>query len=312
MKVFIAGHNGMVGSSFKRILEEDGGYEVLVKNKSELNLLDQSSVYNFLKKEKPEFVYMAAAKVGGIYSNDTYRADFIFENLQIQNNVIFGSHLADIDNLFFLGSSCVYPKLCPQPIKEDYLLTSELEKTNEPYAVAKIAGLKLCENLNKQYGRKYSCLMPTNLYGIGDNYHLSNSHVLPALIAKSIAAQRDNSSLKIWGTGKPLREFLYVDDLSYAAHHLLKQGLTYDLINIGSGDEISINDLGYLILELIDYRDGIIEFDQTKPDGTPRKLLDISKIKGTGWQTKYSLSEGIKISIQDYKKNFSNQSLRSK
>ena len=310
MKVFLAGHNGMVGSAVHKALNNNSDVSnVLTCSKKELDLLDQRSVKNFFKSNSFDSVIIAAAKVGGILANSKYPASFIFENLQIQNNLIHNCHEFNINKIIFLGSSCIYPKYAEQPIKEDYLLTSELEKTNEAYAIAKISGLKMCEFYNQQYGRDYRCLMPTNLYGPNDNFNLDDSHVLPALIAKMHHAKLNaENSVDIWGTGKVSREFLHVDDLALACVHVLLMSKEHfakansNFINIGTGKDISIEDLAYLVKKIVDY-DGNLKFDTSKPDGTPRKLLDISKAKELGWANQISLEEGILSTYEWYKKN---------
>ena len=298
-KIFVAGHKGMVGSSIVRKLQDLGISEILLKSKEDLNLLDQNNVYDFLNSEKPDLIINAAAKVGGIYANDNYRAEFLFENLQIQNNLIHGAHQADIDNFVFLGSSCIYPRNCPQPIREEYLLSGYLEKTNEPYALAKIAGLKLCETYSERYKRNYFAVMPSNLYGPGDNYDPDNSHVLPALLLKMYNARKNGDKIvSIWGSGSPLREFLHVDDLSEAIIFLLSKDYRGKHINIGYGEDISIRELAEKIKKITKY-DGDIIFDKSKPDGTPKKLLDISKLTNLGWKPTIKLKEGISSTYKE-------------
>jgi GDP-L-fucose synthase len=293
-KIYVAGHNGMVGSAIVRKLKSEGYSNFILKSSKELDLRNQQDVTDFFKNEKPEFVFLAAAKVGGIQANNTYRADFLYENLSIQNNVIHNSYKHDVKKLLFLGSSCIYPKLCPQPIKEEYLLTGPLEYTNEPYALAKIAGIKLCENYRKQYGCNFISCMPTNLYGPGDNYDLNNSHVLPALLRKFHEAKvKDLNEVTIWGTGTPRREFLHVDDLANACVHLMNHYDGEEWLNVGCGEDLMISELAKLIAEIVGYTGNLV-FDTTKPDGTPRKILDISKIKSLGWEPKISLEQGIK------------------
>jgi GDP-L-fucose synthase len=293
-KIYVAGHNGMVGSALVRKLREQGYASILTRSRAELDLLDQPAVRNFLAREKPDYVFVAAAKVGGILANNTYRADFLVENLAIELNLIDGAHRAGIGDLMFLGSSCIYPPNCPQPIREDYLLTGPLEQTNEPYAIAKIAGIKLCDAFNRQYGRRYVSVMPTNLYGPNDNYDLANSHVLPALLRKAHEAKvRGDRELVVWGTGTPRREFLYVDDLADACVHLMQRGYTGELVNIGTGTDVTIRELAETIMRTVGY-DGAIRFDASKPDGTPRKLLDVSRLKGLGWKASTPLDEGIR------------------
>lgn len=292
-KIYVAGHNGMVGSAIVRKLETEGYNNIITRSSKELDLRDQVAVSNFFKAEKPDYVFLAAAKVGGILANNMYRADFLYENLMIQNNVIHSAYQNEVTKLMFLGSSCIYPKLAPQPLKEDYLLTGELEETNEPYAIAKIAGIKLCDAYRSQYGCNYISVMPTNLYGPNDNYDLNNSHVLPALIRKVISAKNNNeSSVTIWGTGTPKREFLYVDDLADACFYLMETYNEAGLVNVGVGEDVSILELAQLVAKTIGF-EGDIVTDPTKPDGTPRKLMDVSKLTAQGWKAKISLDEGI-------------------
>lgn len=335
-KIYVAGHTGMVGSAIYRKLKEEGFSNIVVRELSELNLLEGSTVKDFFEQEKPDYVFLAAAKVGGIHANNTYRAQFIYENLQIQNNVIHQSYLSGVKKLLFLGSSCIYPKMAPQPIKEEYLLTGELESTNEPYAIAKITGIKMCEAYRSQYGCNFISVMPTNLYGSNDNYNLENSHVLPALIRKmhlgkclenndldsllknlsdfpvsgiskgsgyieiinrlsdfGIKVDGENKvSVEVWGTGTPKREFLHVDDLAEAVYFLMQNYNKEQFLNIGCGEDISIKDLAYLVKEIVGFS-GDLFFNNDKPDGTPRKLLDVQKLYDTGFRPKYSLFEGI-------------------
>jgi GDP-L-fucose synthase len=299
-KIFIAGHCGMVGSSIVRELEKHGYSNIITRSKKELNLLNQQAVKDFFEKEKPEFVFLAAAKVGGIEANRTRLADFIYENLQIQNNVIHHSFLNNVKRLLFLGSSCIYPRLAPQPIKEEYLLTDILEPTNYGYAIAKIAGVKMCEAYRSQYGCDFVPVMPTNLYGINDNFDLLSSHVLPALINKFHEAKtNDESFVEVWGSGTPKRELLYVDDLAEACVFIMNNYNITDLINIGTGEDITIKELAELIKRIVGFK-GEIRFDATKPDGTPRKCLDVSKINSFGWKATTSLEEGIKKTYQFY------------
>lgn len=301
-KILILGSNGLVGSAIKRELLKEDYISVLAPTRKELNLLNQKETNDYFQKHKPNYVFMAAAKVGGIQANNTYRADFIVENLMIQTNVFQAAFESDVEKFLFLGSSCIYPKKCPQPIKEEYLLTSQLEETNEPYAIAKIAGLKMAENYRRQYRRQFLSVMPSNLYGINDNFHKENSHVIPGLIARmSEAIQKKKEVFEIWGTGTPKREFLYIDDLSQACIFLMKADMELPYyINIGSGKEISIKDLAILIAKLMEFKGKIIE-NRSYPDGTMRKLLDISKIKSLGWSPKTSLEEGLKKTIDFYR-----------
>ena len=292
-KIYVAGHNGMVGSSIVRALKEKGYTNILIRSRQELDLLSQQDVNNFLKAERPDYIFMAAAKVGGIFANNTYRADFIYENLVVQANIIHGAHLAGVDRLCFLGSSCIYPRDCPQPIKEEYLLAGALEPTNEPYAIAKIAGIKLCENYNRQFGCSYISVMPTNLYGPNDNYDLNNSHVLPALIRKAHEAKtRGDRNITVWGSGKPMREFLYVDDLAEACIFLMEKNYSGPLLNIGTGEDTTIERLATLIMDVVSFKGDII-FDVSKPDGTPRKLLDVSAAGKLGWRARTRLRDGL-------------------
>lgn len=299
-KIYIAGHLGMVGSAIIRRLQAGGYTNLLLRTRHELDLTDQSAVRTFLKAEKPDYIFIAAARVGGIHANNIYRADFIYQNLMIEANLIDGAWRAGVEQLMFLGSSCIYPRDCPQPIKEEYLLTGPLEQTNEPYAIAKIAGIKLCENFNRQYGMRYLSVMPTNLYGPNDNYDLANSHVLPALIRKAHEAkERGDPEFVVWGTGKPRREFLHVDDLADACVFLMEEGIGEGLYNIGSGADVTIHELAETVMDVIDYKGRAI-FDATKPDGTPRKLLDVSRMNQLGWLTKIPLRKGIGETYKSY------------
>jgi GDP-L-fucose synthase len=292
-KIFVAGHRGMVGSAMVRRLERAGFNNMITRTSSQLNLTNQAAVADFFASEKPEYVVLAAAKVGGIMANNTYRGQFIYENLMIQNNVIHQSYVNGVKKLLFLGSSCIYPKMAPQPLKEDYLLTGTLEHTNEPYAIAKIAGIKMCEAYRTQYGCNFISAMPTNLYGPNDNYDLHNSHVLPALIRKFHTAKvNQDKSVVIWGTGTPRREFLHVDDLADACYYLLEHYDGEQLVNVGSGVDVTIFELANLVKQIVGFN-GEIELDPSKPDGTPRKLMDVSKLENVGWKYKISLEEGI-------------------
>ena len=296
----MAGHNGMVGSAIARKLEKEGFQNIIKKSSKDLDLRNQLAVADFFEQEKPEYVFLAAAKVGGIIANNTYRADFLLENLQIQNNVIHQSYLNNVKKLMFLGSSCIYPKLAPQPLKEEYLLTGPLEETNEPYAIAKITGIKMCDAYRAQYGCNYISVMPTNLYGYNDNYHPQNSHVLPALIRKFHEAKvNGEKTVSIWGSGSPMREFLFADDLADACFYLMQNYNESNLINVGTGEDLTIKDLALLIKEIIGF-EGELIFDSSKPDGTPRKLMDVSKLHNKGWKHKINLKEGIALAYQDF------------
>jgi GDP-L-fucose synthase len=300
-KIYIAGHRGMVGSAILRTLQARGYSNFVLRTSSELDLRNQQEVSDFFAKEKPEFVFLAAAKVGGIVANNTYRADFLYENLMIQSNVIHHAYLNGVQKLLFLGSSCIYPKMAPQPLKEEYLLTGLLEPTNEPYAIAKIAGIKMCDAYRSQYGCNFISVMPTNLYGPNDNYDLNNSHVLPALLRKFICAKREGAdSVTIWGTGTPLREFLHADDLAEACLFLMDGYNESGLVNIGVGEDISILDLAKLVKKIVGF-EGEIQLDTSKPDGTPRKLMDVSKLNELGWKASISLEEGIKMVYEEIK-----------
>jgi GDP-L-fucose synthase len=299
-KLFIAGHRGMVGSALVREAEKRGGFDVITATRSELDLCDQHAVFDYLAAQKPDIVIIAAAKVGGIHANSTYPADFIYENLAIAANLIEGSRRAGVTRALFLGSSCIYPKLAAQPMPEACLLTSPLETSNEAYAIAKIAGLKMCQHYRAQHGLMYHSAMPTNLYGPGDNYHPENSHVIPALIRRfHEAAQRGDAAVTIWGTGTPRREFLHVDDLASACLHLMTLGNPPDWVNVGTGEDLTILELARLVAETTGFTGDILT-DPTKPDGTPRKLLDISAIEATGWQPKVAFRDGLAAAYQDF------------
>ena len=297
-KIFVTGHRGMVGSALVRRLQAGGYTQVITRSRAELDLLDQRAVLSFLEQERPDYLFIAAAKVGGINANNLYRADFLYQNLLIEANLIHGAHLAGVQRLMFLGSSCIYPRDCPQPIREDYLLTGPLEPTNEPYAIAKIAGIKLAEAYNHQHGRQYVSVMPTNLYGPNDNYDLANSHVLPALLRKAHDAKlRGDDEYVVWGSGTPMREFLYVDDLADACVHLMERGYDGPLVNIGTGTDVTIRELAETVMDVIGFQ-GRITFDATKPDGTPRKLLDVSRLAGLGWKARTGLRDGIRLAYE--------------
>jgi GDP-L-fucose synthase len=303
-KIYVAGHRGLVGSAIVRRLEADGYSNILTRTHGQLDFMDQAAVRDFFSKERPDYVFLAAAKVGGIYANDTYPADFIRENLLIQTNVIDAAFRSGVTKFLFLGSSCIYPKFAPQPMKEEYLLTGELEPTNEWYSIAKIAGIKMCQAYKRQYAFNAISLMPTNLYGPGDNFDLKNSHVLPALIRKFHEAKIEKrKEVVVWGTGSPRREFLHVDDLADAAYFLMNNYDEEEIINVGTGEDVPIKKLAHVIKEMLDYQ-GKIVFDNSKPDGTPRKLLDVSRVKKLGWQPKVELKQGI---ISTYKWYVENQ-----
>jgi GDP-L-fucose synthase len=299
-KIYVAGHNGMVGSAVCRALNNAGYTNIVNRSSKELDLRNQAAVAHFFETEKPDYVFLAAAKVGGIVANNTYRAEFLHDNLCIQNNIIHQSYLNGVKKLMFFGSSCIYPKLAPQPLKEDYLLTGLLEPTNEPYAIAKIAGIKMCEAYGDQYQCNYISVMPTNLYGYNDNYHPENSHVLPALIRKFHEAKvKQQTEVEIWGSGTPLREFMFADDLASAALFLMQHYNEKQFVNIGVGHDISIKDLAYLVKEVIGYQ-GELVFNTSKPDGTPRKLMDVSLLHSLGWKHQVELKEGIAMAYQDF------------
>lgn len=298
-RIYVAGHNGMVGSAIVRLLKKEGYINLILAGSKALDLRNQQAVNSFFEKQKPEFVFLAAAKVGGIMANNVYRADFLYDNLMIASNIIHASYINKVTKLLFLGSSCIYPKLAPQPLKEEYLLSGELEPTNEPYAIAKIAGIKLCEAYRDQYGCNYISAMPTNLYGPNDNYDLQNSHVLPALIKKFYLAKKNNlPHVEIWGTGEVLREFLYVDDLAEACLHLMLNYNDKLFINVGSGKDISIKELALTVKKVVGF-EGELKFDVTKPNGTPRKLMDVSRLARAGWTYTTELEQGIQLAFAD-------------
>lgn len=299
-KIYIAGHRGMVGSAVKRQLEKMGFHNFILRTSAELDLRNQQAVADFFQNEKPEYVFLAAAKVGGIVANNTYRADFIYDNIQIQTNIIHQSYLNGVKKLMFFGSSCIYPKWAEQPLREESLLTGVLEPTNEPYAIAKIAGIKMCEAYRDQYGCNFISVMPTNLYGLNDNYHPQNSHVLPALIRKFHEAKQNQAPfVEIWGTGTPRREFLFADDLASAAVFLMLNYHEKGFVNIGCGEDLSIQELAQIVQNVIGYK-GSLQFDTSKPDGTPRKLMNVEKLFSQGWRPKFSLEEGIAIAYKDF------------
>jgi GDP-L-fucose synthase len=298
-KIYIAGHRGMVGSGLERKLRKEGYHNIVTRKSTELDLRNQLAVNEFFEKEKPAYVILAAAKVGGIHANNTYRAEFIYDNLMIEANIIHASYLNKVTKLLFLGSSCIYPKMAPQPLKEEYLLSGYLEPTNQPYAIAKIAGIEMCDSYRAQYGCNFISAMPTNLYGTNDNYHPENSHVLPALIRRIVLAKKNNEpSVTIWGTGTPRREFLHIDDLADACYFLLQNYNEQGLVNLGCGTDVSIKELAEMIVFEVGYK-GVLVFDATKPDGTPRKLMDTSKINNLGWNASISLLVGIKKTIDE-------------
>ncbi len=303
-KIYVAGHRGMVGSALVRLLEKEGYTNILTTTSSDVNLVNQAETKVFFEKEKPDYVFVAAAKVGGIHANNVYRADFLYENLMIQSNTIHSAFETGVKKLLFLGSTCIYPKMAPQPLKEEYLLSGYLEDTNEPYAIAKIAGIKLCESYNRQYGSDFISAMPTNLYGPNDNYDLNNSHVLPALIRKFHEAKINGAEeVVIWGSGTPMREFLHVDDLAAGCYFLMKNYSGTGLVNVGTGEDIAIKDLALLIKEIVGF-EGTLTLDSTKPDGTPRKLTDCSKIHNLGWKHQIELREGITSVYEQFQKDY--------
>ncbi len=299
-KIYVAGHRGVVGSAICRKLEKEGYTNIIKRTSEELDLRNQQATAEFFESEKPEYVFLCAAKVGGILANNTYRADFFYDNIVIQNNVIHQSYINKVKKLMFLGSSCIYPKLAPQPLKEDYLLTGLLEETNEPYAIAKIAGIKMCDAFRSQHGCNFISVMPTNLYGYNDHYDLKNSHVLPALIRKFHEAKINNEErVTIWGSGKPMREFMFSDDLADACYFLMLNFDEPNFINIGTGTDLTIKDLALLIKDIVGF-EGELIFDSTKPDGTPRKLMDVSRLHQLGWKHKIELKEGLELTYKDY------------
>lgn len=300
IKIYIAGHRGMVGSAIVRRLASAGYTNHVTRTHAELDLTNQAAVMQFLEQEKPDYIFLSAAKVGGIHANNSYRAEFIYQNLMMEANVIHAAWRAGVQRLLFLGSSCIYPRDCPQPIKEEYLLTGPLEQTNEPYAVAKIAGIKLCENYNRQYGTQYVSVMPTNLYGPNDNYDLNNSHVLAALIRKAHEAKvQGDRKLVVWGSGKPMREFLYVDDMADACVFLMERCVSEGLFNVGTGEDVTIRELAETVMSVVGLK-GEIVFDASKPDGTPRKLLSVDRMHELGWRAKTSLRDGIAKTYADF------------
>lgn len=301
-KIYVAGHRGMVGSALVRKLQAEGFQNILTRSSSELDLRNQQDVFQFFRTEKPDYVFLAAAKVGGIHANNVYRAEFLYDNLVMEANIIHASYLNGVKKLLFLGSSCIYPKLAPQPMKEEHLLTGLLEQTNEPYAIAKIAGIKLCEAYWDQYGCQFIAAMPTNLYGQGDNYHLENSHVLPALIRKFDAAIKEgNDEVEVWGSGKPMREFMYVDDLADACFFLMENYNEKGFVNVGTGEEVTIKELAEVVAEVTGFK-GKIVFNTEKPDGTPRKLMDSTKLHNLGWQHRISLKDGVQKAYSHFQK----------
>ena len=303
-KIYIAGHSGLVGSALKRLLQKKGYSNLLTRSSADLDLRDQLAVRNFFQEQKPMYVFIAAAKVGGIMANNNYPADFIFDNLSIQTNIIHAAYLVNVEKLLFLGSSCIYPKQAPQPIKEDYLMTGFLEPTNAPYAMAKIAGIEMCKSFHRQFGCRFISVMPTNLYGPGDNYHLQNAHVLPALIRKFHEAKIKNyPTVTIWGTGNPRREFLHVDDAAMACYFLMQKYESPEIINIGSGSDHSIKEMAETIKKITKYN-GTLIFDESKPDGTMRKLLDVEKINRLGWKASIDLQEGLTATYHDFENNY--------
>ncbi|EJZ20312.1 GDP-L-fucose synthase [Rhizobium sp. Pop5] len=300
VKIYVAGHRGMVGSAIVRRLKAGGYTNIVTRSHAELDLVNQAAVAEFMKAERPDYIFMAAARVGGIHANNVYRAEFLYQNLMIETNVVNAAWQAGVERMLFLGSSCIYPRDCPQPIREEYLLTGPLEPTNEPYAIAKIAGVKLCESYNRQYGTRYVSGMPTNLYGPNDNYDLDSSHVMPALIRKVHEAKvRGDRQLVVWGSGRPMREFLYVDDMADACVFLMESDVSEGLINVGTGEDITIRELAETIMRVVGFK-GEIVYDQTKPDGTPRKLMSVDRLAALGWRATTSLSDGITQAYADF------------
>lgn len=306
-KIFVAGHRGMVGSAIVRRLEREGYTSVVTRTHAELDLTDQTAVSDFLTTERPEFVFLAAAKVGGIHANNTFRAEFLYQNIMIEANIIHAAWKAGVQRMLFLGSSCIYPRDCPQPIREEYLLTGPLEPTNEPYAIAKISGIKLCESYNQQYGTQYASVMPTNLFGPNDNYDLCNSHVLPALIRKAHEAKvRGDCELVVWGSGQPMREFLFVDDMADACVFMMETGVSEGLFNVGTGTDVTIRELAETVMDVVGFKGNIV-YDRSKPDGTPRKLLSVERINKLGWKAQTALRDGIERAYADFLARFANQ-----
>ena len=303
-RIYVAGHRGMVGSALVRRLRAGGYHNLVLRTRVELDLLDQAATHAFMQQEKPDYIFLAAATVGGIQANNTLRADFLYQNLMIEANVIHAAHAAAVDRLLFLGSSCIYPRDCAQPIKEEYLLTGPLEPTNEPYAIAKIAGIKLCESYNRQHGTRYASVMPTNLYGPNDNYDLDNSHVLPALLRKAHEAKvHGDAQCVVWGSGRPMREFLHVDDMADACVFLMEQADADGLYNVGTGTDVTIRELAEIIMGVVGFQGGLA-FDASKPDGTPRKLLSVERMHALGWHHRISLHAGIEAVYADFKKTY--------
>lgn len=303
-RIYVAGHRGMAGSALVRRLEKGGYKNIVTRTRQELDLLNQKAVQQFMREEKPDYIFLAAAKVGGIHANNTYRADFIYQNLTIAGNIINAAHQADVKDLLFLGSSCIYPRDCPQPMREEHLLTGTLEATNEPYAVAKIAGIKLCEAFNHQFGTRYISVMPTNLYGPNDNYNLETSHVLPALLRKAHEAMLANKKqMELWGSGNPRREFLHVDDMADACVFLMEKGVANGLFNVGTGTDVTIRKLAETIMGVIGLKAQLV-FDSSKPDGTLRKLLDVSRLEALGWKASIGLRQGLEMVYADYKQRY--------